>query len=176
MVLLDFGPIPANYAVPREKVFQVALKPWRPTHRGSRSMCRCHVPRCLFLIHTNTWAKMKFRSRARRGLTASDGIDTDMFLGDALLTRNPPTDTRKVKAGYKPQLANYTDVIVCSVKGHRRLADWLAGGDYDGDKGSFFCDPTPVKPFATRMRYFRMKQKTSRRISRRKHEPELMLW
>ncbi|KZP15901.1 hypothetical protein FIBSPDRAFT_934919 [Athelia psychrophila] len=54
------------------------------------------------------------------------GADTDIILRDALLTRNPckfPTDTRESEAVYKPQLANYTDVIVCSVKGHRRLAD-----------------------------------------------------
>ncbi|KZP28068.1 hypothetical protein FIBSPDRAFT_947970 [Athelia psychrophila] len=65
------------------------------------------------------------------------GADTDIILRDALLTRNPckfPTDTRESEGMsssapvYKPQLANYTDVIVCSVKGHRRLADWLAGG------------------------------------------------
>ncbi|KZP15887.1 hypothetical protein FIBSPDRAFT_1047832 [Athelia psychrophila] len=52
----------------------------------------------------------------------------------ALTALNPcqfPSDTRE-SAG-KAQLVKYTDVIVCSVKGDRRLAGWLAGGDYDGD-------------------------------------------
>ncbi|KZP15895.1 hypothetical protein FIBSPDRAFT_1047836 [Athelia psychrophila] len=124
MVLLDFGPLPANSAVLQEKVLQVALK----TVEAYTSMFKIdvHVPRCLFLIRTIVFEDENQVKSSRRNVW---------------VIRNPYkhlADTRKVKAVYKPQLANYTDVIVCSVKGHRRLADWLAGGDYDGDKGSIF--------------------------------------
>ena len=62
-----------------------------------------------------------------------------------------------------PELAAMTDVIVCSVKGKRRLLDYLAGGeyctinspclskdgqgDYDGDRCSVFWDPKIVSTF-----------------------------
>ncbi|KAG6336122.1 hypothetical protein ID866_2960 [Astraeus odoratus] len=71
-------------------------------------------------------------------------------LGDVLLARYPcklPTDIQKVKAVVKPELQNYTDVIVCSIQGSRRFAELLAGGDYDGDKAIAIWQPAIVTPF-----------------------------
>lgn len=34
------------------------------------------------------------------------------------------------KAVDRPELRHMTDVIVCSVKGLRRAADWLSGGSF----------------------------------------------
>lgn len=39
------------------------------------------------------------------------------------------------------------DVIVCSVQGSRRLLDFLAGGDYDGDRGTVIWAEAFVKSF-----------------------------
>ncbi|KAF5380169.1 hypothetical protein D9615_006104 [Tricholomella constricta] len=87
---------------------------------------------------------------SRRNLKSQDGLQTDIVLGQVLLTRNPcklPTDVRKVQAVENPLLRSYTDVIVCSVQGHRRLLDFLAGGDYDGDTATVIWDAEIVKHF-----------------------------
>ncbi|KZP07227.1 hypothetical protein FIBSPDRAFT_1053117 [Athelia psychrophila] len=102
-------------------VLQVTLK----TVEAYTSMFKIddHVPRCLFLIRTIVWAKMKFRSELAAWVHKLRWHRTDIILGNVWVIRNPYkllADTRKVKAVYKPQLANYTDVIACSVKGHRR--------------------------------------------------------
>ncbi|KAG2154722.1 RNA dependent RNA polymerase-domain-containing protein [Suillus clintonianus] len=79
-----------------------------------------------------------------------DGTESNVVLGDVLLTRHPcklPTDTQKVRAVEKPELRQYTDVIVCSVQGTRRFADLLAGGDYDGDKAIAVWQPSIVSHF-----------------------------
>jgi hypothetical protein len=47
----------------------------------------------------------------------------------------------------RPELRHFTDVIVLSVKGPRRAADYLSGGDYDGDKGLVIWQPELVDPF-----------------------------
>ncbi|KAF9478503.1 hypothetical protein BDN70DRAFT_44221 [Pholiota conissans] len=73
---------------------------------------------------------------SRRNLMGNDGLLTDVILGDVLIARNPckvPSDIRKVRGVEHPALRNYTDAIVFSVQGLRRLIDFLAGGDYDGD-------------------------------------------
>lgn len=67
-----------------------------------------------------------------------------------MLTRNPcklPTDVRKLRAVEHPRLRSFTDVILCSIRGPRRLVDFLAGGDYDGDKVTVFWDPLLVHSF-----------------------------
>lgn len=38
---------------------------------------------------------------------------------------------------------------MCSTKGERRAADYLAGGDYDGDKAFVIWNPILVEPFRT---------------------------
>ncbi|KAG1767262.1 RNA dependent RNA polymerase-domain-containing protein [Suillus occidentalis] len=65
-----------------------------------------------------------------------DGTDSNVVLGDVL-----------VRAVEKPELRNFTDVIVCSVQGTRRFADLLAGGDYDGDKAIAVWQPSIVSHF-----------------------------
>ncbi|EGO05196.1 hypothetical protein SERLA73DRAFT_68825 [Serpula lacrymans var. lacrymans S7.3] len=80
-----------------------------------------------------------------------DGTETDIVLGDVLLTRHPcklPTDVQKVRAVEKAELRHFKDVIVCPVKGtNRRFADLLAGGDYDGDKAIAIWQKEIVSPF-----------------------------
>ncbi|RXW15104.1 hypothetical protein EST38_g10750 [Candolleomyces aberdarensis] len=53
------------------------------------------------------------------------------------------------KAVDKPEFHSLgmADVIVLSTKGSRRAADWLAGGDYDGDKVLVVWQPELVEPF-----------------------------
>ncbi|KAH7912600.1 RNA dependent RNA polymerase-domain-containing protein [Hygrophoropsis aurantiaca] len=83
-------------------------------------------------------------------LLNADGTQTNIILGDVLLTRHPcklPTDTQKVKAVEKRELRQYTDVIICPTQGMRRFADLLAGGDYDGDKAIAIWDPNIVQHF-----------------------------
>ncbi|KAL0570301.1 hypothetical protein V5O48_011665 [Marasmius crinis-equi] len=78
-----------------------------------------------------------FFKSSRREFLDNDGLITDIITGDVLITRNPcklPTDVRKVKAVVHPRLLNLVDCIVFPVQGKRRLIDYLAGGDYDGDR------------------------------------------
>ncbi|KAJ6448667.1 RNA dependent RNA polymerase-domain-containing protein, partial [Mycena vitilis] len=90
-----------------------------------------------------------FRSSGR-DLRTIKGQPTDTLLGYALITRHPcklPTDVQKWKAVDVPALRYLTDVIVCSTRGTRRAADYLSGGDYDGDKGLLIWHPSLVEPF-----------------------------
>ncbi|KAL0069589.1 hypothetical protein AAF712_003247 [Marasmius tenuissimus] len=78
-----------------------------------------------------------FLKSSRREFLDKDGLLTDIINGDVLVTRNPcklPTDVRKVKAVVHPRLLGLVDCIVFSIKGKRRPIDYLAGGDYDGDR------------------------------------------
>ncbi|KAJ7507906.1 RNA dependent RNA polymerase-domain-containing protein [Mycena galericulata] len=91
-----------------------------------------------------------FFKSSRHVLQTQDGLPTDILLGDALITRHPcklPTDVQKWTAVDRPELRHFTDVIVLSVKGPRRAADFLSGGDYDGDKGLLVWQPELVEPF-----------------------------
>ncbi|KAE9397715.1 hypothetical protein BT96DRAFT_940723 [Gymnopus androsaceus JB14] len=100
--------------------------------------------------------EIHFKS-SRREFVMKDGTQTDIILGDVLMTRNPckvPTDVRKVKAVQHPALNGTVNVIVCSVQGSRRLLDFLAGGDYDGDRGTTIWDEIICKPLWQRSREF----------------------
>ncbi|KAJ6515806.1 RNA dependent RNA polymerase-domain-containing protein [Mycena sanguinolenta] len=91
-----------------------------------------------------------FFKTSRHDLQTRDGLPTDILLGPALITRHPcklPTDVQKWVAVDRPELRNFTDVIVLSVKGPRRAADYLSGGDLDGDKGLIVWQPELVDPF-----------------------------
>ena len=69
---------------------------------------------------------------------------------DVLVARSPshlPSDIQKVRAVYRRELARYKDVMVFPSKGQRALADYLSGGDYDGDKVWVCWDPKIVDPF-----------------------------
>ncbi|KAF8067671.1 RNA dependent RNA polymerase-domain-containing protein [Lyophyllum atratum] len=151
MVLLDAGFSPNNSAILREKLKQVVK-----TRINDRvKNFRYEVPHsALTFVVPDPYAvlgpdEIQVKS-SHRNLTDLDGLLTDTILGDVLLTRYPckvPTDARKVRAVEHAQLRNYTDVIVCSVQGQRRLLDYLAGGDYDGDTATVIWAPEFVKPF-----------------------------
>jgi hypothetical protein len=79
------------------------------------------------------------------------GLDKTMLHDiDVLVARSPahlPSDIRKVRAVFKPDLCLYTDVVVFPSKGSVALASLLSGGDYDGDKAWICWDPDIVGPF-----------------------------
>ncbi|KAF8522755.1 RNA dependent RNA polymerase-domain-containing protein [Hysterangium stoloniferum] len=82
--------------------------------------------------------------------SGKDGLEVDILLGDVLVTRHPckvKTDVRKVVAVDKPELHQYTDVILFSVKGNHSLASELGGGDYDGDTITVIPCEQLVGPF-----------------------------
>ncbi|TFK56389.1 hypothetical protein OE88DRAFT_1619977 [Heliocybe sulcata] len=61
-----------------------------------------------------------------------EGMCSDTLEGPVLLSRNPTrvaSDIQKVMAVKRPQLADYSDVLVVSTKGDRSLASYLGGGD-----------------------------------------------
>ncbi|ESK86536.1 hypothetical protein Moror_9807 [Moniliophthora roreri MCA 2997] len=93
--------------------------------------------------------QIHFKS-SRREFLKPNGLATDILEGPVLITRNPckvPTDVQKVTAVSHPKLSNIVNVVVFSIKGKRRLIDFLAGGDYDGDRATVFWDPQIVEPF-----------------------------
>ena len=53
----------------------------------------------------------------------------------------------QVRATFLPELHEYRDVIVFSVKGACSLAEKLSGGDFDGDRAWVCWDPSIVQPF-----------------------------
>jgi hypothetical protein len=72
---------------------------------------------------------------------------TDM---DVLVARSPAhllSDIQKVRAVFKPELRDLTDVVVFPRRGPVSLAFKLSGGDYDGDKAWICWDPTIVDSF-----------------------------
>ncbi|EPS39974.1 hypothetical protein H072_6215 [Dactylellina haptotyla CBS 200.50] len=77
----------------------------------------------------------------------------DILIGDVLVTRNPAhteSDIQKVTAVDIPELRYLTNVIVFSadkVTCDRSLADYLSGGDYDGDRVWTCWEPRLVDPF-----------------------------
>ena len=76
--------------------------------------------------------------------------DTILHDVDLLVARNPAhfnSDVRKVKARFIPELHFLKDVIIFSTEGDRPLADWLSGGDYDGDMAWLCWDPVIVDNF-----------------------------
>ncbi|WVQ64983.1 uncharacterized protein L199_003153 [Kwoniella botswanensis] len=73
--------------------------------------------------------------------------------GEVLAYRSPckvPTDVRKLKAVFKPELAYLKDCIVLSANSQlckRSPASYLGGGDYDGDTLTLFWNQEMVQPF-----------------------------
>ncbi|WWC68587.1 uncharacterized protein I206_102517 [Kwoniella pini CBS 10737] len=73
--------------------------------------------------------------------------------GDVLAYRSPcklPTDVRKFRAVYKPELAHLKDCIVLSANSRdciRSPASFLGGGDYDGDTVTIMWAKELVEPF-----------------------------
>jgi hypothetical protein len=67
-----------------------------------------------------------------------------------LVGRNPanlPCDIQKVRFVHHVELSCYRNVIIFSTRGKRPLADWLSGGDYDGDQAFVCWDQGLVKDF-----------------------------
>ncbi|KAG7091928.1 hypothetical protein E1B28_008320 [Marasmius oreades] len=87
---------------------------------------------------------------SRNEFVGANGLLSSSMTGDVLITRNPcklPTDVRKVKAVTHPRLDSLVDCIVFPITGKRRLIDFLAGGDYDGDRVTVIWDSTIVDNF-----------------------------
>ncbi|KAJ7054338.1 RNA dependent RNA polymerase-domain-containing protein [Mycena amicta] len=151
MALLDSGFTPQSLPVLRDKLKQIVRS--KIIYRTQtfnfdiqQSAGAFVVPDYLGVLGPE---EIHFKS-SKREFFQADGFPTDIVLGDVLMTRNPckvPSDVRKVKAVRCRELYDVVDVIVCSVKGPRRLVDFLAGGDYDGDKCIVVWDPDIVVPF-----------------------------
>jgi hypothetical protein len=73
--------------------------------------------------------------------------------GSVLVFRSPcklPTDIRKFKAVYRPELCHLKDCIIMSASSTlcaQSPASFLSGGDYDGDTATVIFDPRLVSEF-----------------------------
>ncbi|KAJ6631174.1 RNA dependent RNA polymerase-domain-containing protein [Mycena sp. CBHHK59/15] len=147
MTLLDAGFTPQTLPVLRDKLKQIVRTKIKYRtqffrYQVDHSASAIVVPDFLGVLGEN---EIHFKSSRREFLTAG-GLETDIVIGDVLMTRNPckvPTDVRKVKGVKCPELCDLVDVIVCQ----RRLLDYLAGGDYDGDTAIVIWDAAIVEPF-----------------------------
>ncbi|KAG5653736.1 hypothetical protein H0H81_010993 [Sphagnurus paluster] len=131
MVLLDAGFTPQSSPILREKLKQVVATRIKNKTTTYRYDLPCSALAFVVPDPYGVLAPDEIHIKSsRRNLKTEDDPVSDIVLGDVLITRNPckvPTDVRKVRAVEHPMLRSYTDVIVCSVKGHRRLLDFLAG-------------------------------------------------
>ncbi|KAJ7136071.1 RNA dependent RNA polymerase-domain-containing protein [Mycena epipterygia] len=152
MTLIDSGFTPQSLPLLRDKLKQLVRS--KIKHRCTHFKYEIAQSASAFVV-PDFWSvldvdEIHFKSSRRQFLAASDGPETDTVVGDVLMTRNPckvPTDVRKVKAVRHPKLHDLVDVIVCSTKGERRLLDFLAGGDYDGDTAIVIWDKEIVDSF-----------------------------
>ncbi|KAI0065260.1 hypothetical protein BV25DRAFT_1913873 [Artomyces pyxidatus] len=151
MVFLDAGFSPFENPILAARLHEVVKK--GITSRVSKCRinvamsCTAHIVPDPFGVLEEGEIHVKASSRI---LQLPDGRYSDKVVGDVLVTRNPcklPTDVQKVRAVFKGELDNYTDVIVFSVKGSRSLASMLGTGDYDGDKVLCIWHPSIVTPF-----------------------------
>ncbi|KAJ7076077.1 RNA dependent RNA polymerase-domain-containing protein [Mycena belliarum] len=150
MALIDPGFTPQSLPVLRDKLKQIVRK--KIKSKATHFKYDVRQSASAFVV-PDPWGVLEedqihFKSSRRE--FHIDEVDTDTVLGNVLMTRNPcklPTDVRKVKAVRHLKLADTVDVIVCSVRGQRRLLDFLAGGDYDGDTAIVIWDKTMVDPF-----------------------------
>lgn len=80
------------------------------------------------------------------------GLESTFIAGiDGLVARNPanhPGDVQRVRLAHYAELADYSNIIFFSTKGDRPLADYLSGGDYDGDQAFVCWDPEIVEDFS----------------------------
>lgn len=98
------------------------------------------VGRSVYLYMTIDFTGILAKGEVHIGFSTAYTADEDwsntMVQGDVLVDRSPAhfiSDIQKVRAVFKPELADLKDVIVFSSKGNVPLADKLSGGDYDGD-------------------------------------------
>ncbi|KAJ7682709.1 RNA dependent RNA polymerase-domain-containing protein [Mycena polygramma] len=158
MYLLDAGFHPETCSVLRSKLEKVVngcvdrcIESYRIDLPVGMSAMAFLIPDELGVLEAGEF----FLKSSRHDLQTRDGLPTDILLGPALITRHPcklPTDVQKISSKWmavdRPELRHFTDVIVLSVKGPRRAADYLSGGDYDGDKGLVIWQPELVDPFS----------------------------
>ncbi|KAJ7170306.1 RNA dependent RNA polymerase-domain-containing protein [Mycena crocata] len=161
MYLLDSGFTPQDCAVLRSKLQMVVqgcvdryINSYRIDLPSGFSSMAFIVPDERSVLNPGEF----FFKTSKCDIRTAEGLLTDTLLGDALITRNPcklPTDVQKVPLHfYCPQLRHLTDVIICCSKGHRRAADLLSGGDYDGDKALLIWDPEFVNTFHSAPAHF----------------------
>ncbi|KAK0232473.1 RNA dependent RNA polymerase-domain-containing protein [Armillaria nabsnona] len=138
MELLDSGFLPDNCNFLKQKLWRVA----KTKMRAVSSQFNFELEQsCSGLVVIDPHGVLEENEiqvkSSRHDFKADDGFETDTVLGEVVIARNPckiPTDSRKVTAVTHPKLADMTDVIVCSIKGGTALLQYLAGGDYDGDR------------------------------------------
>ncbi|KAG7449112.1 uncharacterized protein BT62DRAFT_1073637 [Guyanagaster necrorhizus] len=168
MYLLDSGFTPKNCSVLKDKLHQVIKSAVNNYVRSYRIDVPMSVTAFIVPDEDSELEEGEvFFKSSKRNLIGPDGLETDMILGDVLLTRYPcklPTDVVKWRCVDKPHLRNRTDVIILSVKGTHRAAEILAGGDYDGDKGVLIFEPELVThfvnpPFALSLPPYDLKEK-----------------
>ncbi|KAI0646405.1 RNA dependent RNA polymerase-domain-containing protein [Trametes meyenii] len=159
LTLLDAGFTPSTCEVLRSKLWEVAKKAvatFQTRYRFVAPMsCSAFiVPDPCGVLGPN---EIHVKS-SRRAFIDQQGRQTDIVLGDVLVTRHPckvPSDVQKVKAVFHDKLRHYCDVIVVSTRSHmyrgsslnRHLASLTGGGDYDGDTMEVFWEPGIVGSF-----------------------------
>ncbi|KAH8834926.1 RNA dependent RNA polymerase-domain-containing protein [Flagelloscypha sp. PMI_526] len=152
MSLLDSGFTPRNCPVVLEKLEKIVGK----MIERKTSKIQFDVPESLsaFVIPAPDGIVLGrreiFVKSSRHMFKTAEGVDTDILLGDVVITRNPckvASDVQKVQAVDCPALHHLVDVIVCNVADHRRLLDFLSGGDYDGDRCIVIYDRHIVDTF-----------------------------
>lgn len=77
-------------------------------------------------------------------------LEMELESPKVLVGRNPAhlaSDIQAVKAVHHRELRHLKDVIIFPVRGQFPLADWLSGGDYDGDTVSVIWDPRLTEKF-----------------------------
>lgn len=141
------------------------------------------VPRSAYLYmvvdFTGTLKENEVHIGFSTAFSAADEWSKTMIHGmDVLVARSPAhftSDIQKVKATFRPELADLTDVIVFSSKGDTPLAEKLSGGDYDGDLAWVCWDSRIVDNFENAevqkqpdlSRYMPSDQETFRHLLRR---------
>jgi len=82
------------------------------------------------------------------------GICGEQLVGRELLIARSPahfaSDIQRVKVVAKEELMGYQNIMICSTKGHNggpSIADFLSGGDFDGDKVFAVWEPKIVGNF-----------------------------
>ncbi|KAH9852493.1 RNA dependent RNA polymerase-domain-containing protein [Lenzites betulinus] len=159
LTMLDAGFTPQTCPVLRAKLMEVAKK----VVTTFRTRYRTAVPMsCSAFIVPDPYGVLgpnEIHVKCSRGeFLDHKGRQTDIVLGDVLVTRHPckvPSDVQKVKAVFHEKLRHYHNVIVVSTKNHlyrgkqldRHLASLTGGGDYDGDTMEVFWDPDLVRYF-----------------------------
>jgi len=119
-----------------------------------RNNLKISVPRSTYAFMVVDFAGVLDEGEVHLGFSTqfvTDGEATgELHDQDVLVARAPahfPSDIQKVRAVFRPELRHLKDVIVFSIKGAAPLAEYLSGGDYDGDRAWVCWDPDIVDNF-----------------------------